>query len=95
MSVTPAILLAKLQGLSIDTEVISHPAVLTVEVRSYSVSLSNCQYGLSQRVSNAAVQEANKYTGDDPGVDVKNLFLKVFLPTFDTCTSPLVFDNLR
>ena len=25
-------------------------------------------------------QEANKYTGDDPGVDVKNLFLKV--PTF-------------
>ncbi len=23
------------------------------------------------------MQEANKYTGDDPGVDVKNLFLKV------------------
>ncbi|DBA97721.1 hypothetical protein WJX82_007259 [Trebouxia sp. C0006] len=51
MAVTPAILLAKLQGLDIPTEVINHPAVLTVE-------------------------EANKYTGDDPGVDVKNLFLK-------------------
>ena len=32
MAVTPAILLAKLQGLNIDTEVIDHPAVLTVEV---------------------------------------------------------------
>ena len=32
MAVTPAILLAKLQGLNIDIEVIDHPAVLTVEV---------------------------------------------------------------
>lgn len=51
MAVTPAILLAKLQGLDIPTELINHPAVLTVE-------------------------EANKYTGDDPGVCVKNLFVK-------------------
>lgn len=32
MAVTPAIVLAKLQGLSISAEVIDHPAVLTVEV---------------------------------------------------------------
>ena len=32
MAVTPAILLAKLQGLNISTEVLDHPAVLTVEV---------------------------------------------------------------
>ena len=32
MAVTPAILLAKLQGLNISAEVIDHPAVLTVEV---------------------------------------------------------------
>lgn len=51
MAVTPGILLAKMQGLNISTEVIDHPAVLTVE-------------------------EANKYTGEDPGVNVKNLFLK-------------------
>ena len=34
MAVTPAIVLAKLQGLDISTEVLDHPAVLTVEVRS-------------------------------------------------------------
>ena len=33
MAVTPGILLAKMQGLNISTEVIDHPAVLTVEVR--------------------------------------------------------------
>lgn len=32
MAVTPAILLAKLQGLSISTDVIKHPPVMTVEV---------------------------------------------------------------
>lgn len=32
MAVTPAIVLAKLQGLNISAEVIDHPAVLTVEV---------------------------------------------------------------
>ncbi|DBA84531.1 TPA: hypothetical protein ACH3X1_006147 [Trebouxia sp. C0004] len=66
MAVTPAILLAKLQGLDIPADVINHPAVLTVE-------------------------EANKYTGDDPGVDVKNLFLKdkrnrLFLVTAEAST---------
>ena len=35
MAVTPAILLAKLQGLDIPTEVINHPAVLTVEVKAF------------------------------------------------------------
>ena len=32
MAVTPAIVLAKLQGLNISAEVIDHPAVFTVEV---------------------------------------------------------------
>lgn len=66
MAVTPAILLAKLQGLDIATDVIDHPAVRTVE-------------------------EANKHTGNVPGKDVKNLFLKdkknrLFLVTADTST---------
>ena len=43
MAVTPAIVLAKLQGLNISTEVLDHPAVLTVEVTSahHSESLLN------------------------------------------------------
>ena len=51
MAVTPAILLAKLQGLHISTEVITHPAVRTVEVRlgpascrEFSSAGSNSRY---------------------------------------------------
>ncbi|KAA6421085.1 MAG: hypothetical protein FRX49_08996 [Trebouxia sp. A1-2] len=73
MAVTPAILLAKLQGLDIPTEVISHPAVLTVELSHLKSSVRSIG------------QEEQALLGDSGGINKGRLERSV--PSSDTLPS--------